>query len=491
MPGHGDIRPFSGGASCAVTLTCARRTEQLATVLDVTEECWDDILGHLRERVLVAFVGPELVTMEHAGRRATVSRVLAEQLAEHYKLAFEWTDSSGLPDVVRALLAARGRSDSERLYRVVNDLLLSANPTPPEALGQLASILDIRLFVTTTFDSLMTQASDAVRFGGAHGTRELWFAPNQSTVDQQKNARPPGAEDTVVFKLFGRASSTPQYALHDEDMLEWLHALLAETAGLPEWLEYQLRESPLLFIGCRIPDWMGRFLVRLASSTRLSLATKQFFIVGSTNAREPGLADFLKTYCGATHVQMVDADPAAFVAELHQRWRVRNAKPEAHAAAVAPAAGPHGTIFISYAHEDAAAARAMCDAITALGGDVWLDERRLEPGDRWEEEILGGIRREVQLFVPLISKNTEMRAEGYVFREWGEALKRSEAILHRRFIVPVVIDTGYDGNPGKYQQLQEGLRAFQFGYAPEGQPDANLRAALTEEIRAMRRKEVA
>jgi hypothetical protein len=133
----------------------------------------------------------------------------------------------------------------------------------------------------------------------------------------------------------------------------------------------------------------------------------------------------------------------------------------------------------------------MCDAITALGGDVWLDERRLEPGDRWEEEILGSIRREVQLFVPLISKNTEMRDEGYVFREWGEALKRSEGILHRRFIVPVVIDTGYDGNLGKYQQLQERLREFHFGRAPEGQPDDDLRAVLTEQIRAMRRKEVA
>jgi len=93
--------------------------------------------------------------------------------------------------------------------------------------------------------------------------------------------------------------------------------------------------------------------------------------------------------------------------------------------------------------------------------------------------------------VPLISKSTETRAEGYVFREWGEALRRSEAIIRRRFIVPVVIDPGYDGNPAGYKQMQEGLRTFQFGFAPEGRPDASLRTALTEEIRAMRRKEEA
>ena len=206
---------------------------------------------------------------------------------------------------------------------------------------------------------------------------------------------------------------------------------------------------------------------------------------------DSGLADFLQTYCGATRVQVVDADPAVFVAELHQRWLARNPQPEARAAASAPAAAPHGSIFISYVREDAAAARTMGEAITSLGGDVWLDERRLEAGDRWEEEILSAIRREVRLFVPLISKNTESRAEGYVFREWGEALRRSEAIIRRRFIVPVVIDPGYDGNPAGYKQMQEGLRTFQFGFAPAGQPDANLRTALTEEIRAMRRKEEA
>ena len=52
-----------------------------------------------------------------------------------------------------------------------------------------------------------------------------------------------------------------------------------------------------------------------------------------------------------------------------------------------------------------------------------------------------------------------------------------------------MIDAEYDGNPMKYRQLQEGLRAFQFGHAPAGQPDATLRMALTEEIRAMRRKD--
>ncbi|MBA2708425.1 MAG: toll/interleukin-1 receptor domain-containing protein, partial [Gemmatimonadaceae bacterium] len=385
------------------------------------------------------------------------------------------------------------RDQNERLYRIVNDLLIATNPATPGSLRQLAAITDLRLFVSTTFDSLLARAVDEVRFGGSSGTTELSFAPNQSTQDQQRNSKAPVPGQSVVFQLFGRVSSTPQYALHDEDVLEWLHALMTDTARLPEWIGYQLRESPLLFIGCRIPDWVGRFLVRMASSTRLSLASKQFFIVGNSS-REPQLSEFFQTYCGATRVQMYNADPAEFVAELHERWRARNPKGEAAedaADSTDSSRSARGSIFISYVREDAEPALRLCEAITALGGDVWFDEQRLQPGDEWDEEILTSIRRDIRLFVPVISRQTELRDEGYVFREWTDALKRADAIMNRRFIVPVVIDTQYDGNPDRFKQIQDGLRRFQFGHAPNGQPDAMLTATLTEEIRAMRRGEAA
>lgn len=459
--------------------------------MPANEEFWDDILGHLKQRVLVPIVGPELLTIADGSRAVTLSRLIGERLAQRYDLPIDWTDQSDLNDAVRSYFSARGRGESERLYRVVNDVLSEVNAGPPESLKQLAAIIDQELFISTTFDSLMTQAVNTVRFNGEPRTRELWFSPNQSTAEQQKNARPPNAGEAVVFKLFGQASSTPQYAIHDEDRLEWLHALLTETARLPEWLAYQFRENPLLFIGCNIPDWIGRFLVRMASSTRLSLASKQFFIVGTALSRDPSLADFFKTYCSATRVQLLEADPHQFVAELHQRWLKRNPQVSAAEAPPAAIAAPRGSIFISYVREDAQAARRLCDEISRLGGDVWLDERRLQPGDRWEDEILSGIRREIRLFVPAISKNTERREEGYVFKEWNEAVARAQGIPRRRFIIPIVIDEDYGGNPAGYLQVPEGFRNYQFGRAPAGKPDPDLLATLTEEIRAMRRREVA
>ena len=148
---------------------------------------------------------------------------------------------------------------------------------------------------------------------------------------------------------------------------------------------------------------------------------------------------------------------------------------------------PDAPIFISYMREDAEAARRLRDAITRLGAEAWLDERRLGAGDEWQKEILTAIGETVRLFVPVISANTEREREGYVFREWAEAVGRSPRISSGHFIVPVIIDEDYDGDLSRYPKGRKYFGRLQFGRAPAGEPDAELLAMLTAEIRAMRR----
>ena len=463
------------------------------------EDFWDDLLAHLRERMLVPVVGPQVLDVADGDRRLPLARLLGERLAVRHGLAASVADA-GLDAVVRAVLRERGRDRQERLYRIVNDLLVELpRPSPRPRLRQLASITDFNLFVSTTFDTLLAQAIDAERMGAGGRCQQYWFAPNQGTEVQQRNAVRPGPEP-VVFKLFGEASSVPQFAIHDEDTLEWLHALLSETARLPDWVERPLKEQPLLLLGCRLPDWVGRFLVRLASTTRLSMGQKQFFIVGEDLADNSELAGFFRAFCTPASVQVARMPPAEFIAELHRRWWARQPAPAAAPAPGAdmgaPGAGTGGaaapgTIFISYVREDLAAAERLAQHISGLGGDVWLDRRRLMPGDQWEPEILSSIRRGVRLFVPLISQHTEAREEGYVFKEWDEAVQRARGIPSRRFIVPVVVDADYAGNPALYRKVPEPFMKVHFGSAPGGEPGDALLATLRDEIRAMRRGAVA
>lgn len=362
-------------------------------------------------------------------------------------------------EAVAAFLRERGQDEVERLYRVINDIIVQLDPEPGDALRNLAAIDDFHLFVSTTPDRLLAKAVNEVRFQGRPVTRELSFSPNQSTSEQSRNAQQAATTGTVVLNLFGQAASTPQYAIHEEDRLEWLHALLSDTASLPDWIAYPLKHQPMLFIGCEIPDWLGRFFLRMSSTTRLSQERNQFFFAGCSSSQVPSLSDFFATYCRKTLVQQLEMEPAAFVAELRTRWDEQiAARPRVAVDTTSPSAPDAPTIFISYMREDADAARRVCDAITSLGGDVWLDERRITPGDAWEQEVLTRIRRTVRLFVPIISANTERAEEGYVFREWVEAAERSRSIPRRRFIVPVVIDENYDGAPvatGRYQMTSD------------------------------------
>lgn len=456
-----------------------------------SEDFWDDLFSRLKAGRLLPVVGSETVMVTEGDRCAPLYRLLGERLAERYELDVAWTPRASLDDAARAYVAKHGRENADRrLYGRIADLLSDINPGPPAALLQLAQITDLSLFVSTTFDHVLATAINSVRYAGAARTRELWFSPNQSTGDQQRNASRPATDEVVVFQLFGEASTTPQYAVHEEDVLEWLHALLTESARLPEWLNQRIHADALLFIGVPLSDWVGRVLTRLASDSRLSRTNKQFFIVSRDLGRSPGLVEFFSTFCGESLVQVLEADPAEFIAELHARWVKRVPQPKAGAAI--PAAIPatpdsaEDEIFISYARADEDAVVRLAESIKAANGNVWLDRWRLGPGARWKDEILTTIRDQVRLFVPVISRNTEARVDGEVFKEWNEAIERNKGFARGDFIVPVVIDSDYDGNPKRYDAAFQKFRDINYVSAPDGrltQLDADRL------VRAVRRRE--
>src|SRR5579862_8349226 len=97
-------------------------------------------------------------------------------------------------------------------------------------------------------------------------------------------------------------------------------------------------------------------------------------------------------------------------------------------------------VFLSYASQDAEAARRIGETLRAAGIEVWLDQSELRGGDVWDQKI----RREIQdcsLFVPVISANTASRHEGYFRLEWDLADQRTHMIARSRvFAVPVCLD---------------------------------------------------
>ncbi|HND61121.1 MAG TPA: TIR domain-containing protein [Opitutaceae bacterium] len=97
-------------------------------------------------------------------------------------------------------------------------------------------------------------------------------------------------------------------------------------------------------------------------------------------------------------------------------------------------------IFLSYAREDADAARRIADALRSQGLEVWFDENELRGGDAWDAKI----RRQIAdctLFVPIISRHTQERGKGYFRLEWKLAVEQTHLMADGMvFLAPVVVD---------------------------------------------------
>jgi adenylate cyclase len=118
---------------------------------------------------------------------------------------------------------------------------------------------------------------------------------------------------------------------------------------------------------------------------------------------------------------------------------------------------PSRAVFLSYASQDAGAARRICDALRAAGVEVWFDQSALRGGDAWDTAI----RRQIKscaLFIPVISRNTHHREEGYFRLEWKLAVDRSHLMTtNRTFLLPVAIDDIGDDDehvPDRFRELQ-------------------------------------
>ena len=125
---------------------------------------------------------------------------------------------------------------------------------------------------------------------------------------------------------------------------------------------------------------------------------------------------------------------------------------------------PGKAVFLSYASQDAEAASRICEALQAAAIEVWFDQTELRGGDAWDQSIRKQIKT-CALFLPVISRNTHDRVEGYFRLEWKLAVDRSHLIAaDQAFLLPVVIDDTRDDD----ERVPERFREVQWTRLPGG-----------------------
>jgi TolB-like protein/tetratricopeptide (TPR) repeat protein len=121
-------------------------------------------------------------------------------------------------------------------------------------------------------------------------------------------------------------------------------------------------------------------------------------------------------------------------------------------------------VFLSYASEDAAAAKRICDSLRAGGIEVWFDQSALRGGDAWDRQIRAQIQH-CALFIAVISAHSNARTEGYFRREWRLAVERTHDMADdAAFLLPVVVDD----TPEPAARVPDQFRAVQWTRLPGG-----------------------
>jgi TolB-like protein/Flp pilus assembly protein TadD len=121
-------------------------------------------------------------------------------------------------------------------------------------------------------------------------------------------------------------------------------------------------------------------------------------------------------------------------------------------------------VFLSYASQDSKAAGRLCEALRANGIEVWFDQSELRGGDVWDQKIRHQIR-DCAIFIPIISRNSQTRTEGYFRLEWRLADQRTHLMARSRaFLAPVCIDQTREAQA----EVPESFTAVQWTRLPDG-----------------------
>jgi hypothetical protein len=427
---------------------------------------WDQLLQLIEEQRVVPVVGQDLLTVPGAGGVLTPLYLhFATRLSDYFDIQNEQLPAGAELNEIACRYLAQGNV-VEEIYPALKSIAADTAAAPlPAPLLQLAAILPLRLFVSTTFDSMLARALDQVRFGGTSRTQVLSYSPSEVQdlpPDGLKNGVP------IVYHLFGKVSATPTYAVTQEDVVEFFHALQSDTRR-PPLLFDELNRASLLIIGSSFNGWLARFFMRMARRNRLSSGGRTDYVADSGISSDPGLVLFLRHFSRGTKVYRT-GNASEFVQELHARWIERHPQVWPPPSPLPPPRPDveQGAVFLSYASEDRAAAEGIRTALTSAGIDVFFDRDALQGGDAWDVKLRRHVRN-CSIFVPIISRQT-LTAERRFFRvEWSLALEEAQMASfsdEESFLVPVVIDDTAPTEPA----IPDRFRAHQWIALPGGAP---------------------
>lgn len=395
---------------------------------------WPTLNAYLDSQSLIPVLGPGCITF--GDDDTPLYPWLARRVAEELGITLDPAQEPTLHAVTCAHL--RQHREIEEVSLALNRLLADPGLQPGPTLRDLTRIGAFKLFLTLGFDPLLERALRQVPFRQG-AALEVW----DPSMTRNLPVDPRDATGRMLVYLFGKVGPNPRFHLWDHDAIEFVWSL---QAALPTHnpLAATLATNNLLILGTDFSDWLVRFFLRairqkpLNDSSHLPLLLADRCMHGKSESA-------LFYDCLRGQIRIIDQDPLSFASTFARRAVLSHGLlDQAQTQPLAPAVEssmPPGTFFISYAREDADAARTLCEGLREAGCHSWLDLERLKGGEDFVIRLRKAVMQECTYFISLISRTTEGRREAYFHKERFWAADRHESVpLNEEFYIGVRID---------------------------------------------------
>jgi hypothetical protein len=249
-------------------------------------------------------------------------------------------------------------------------------------------------------------------------------------------------EKPLVFYLYGAVNEPKSLMLTENDLLDFLAALISEKPPLPDNIRSELKDAnkSFLFMGFGFRHWYLRILLHVLQKGRKKGSDYSDYSFALEVSLPENTSELQRTVFffekSDYRIHIIKEDFIGFAEQLRERFgqdspgitsRVEEArKPE---------------VFICHASEDKNYAASLYKKLKQAGIRPWLDKKSLEGGVEWDPEIRKAIKK-VDYFVVLQSKTLAEKEIAYVNREINSALDRLPEFQRGKsvFIIPVKIE---------------------------------------------------
>ncbi len=390
---------------------------------------WNSLVATVRRGQCVLVLGPE-ISADSQGRETrpdSLTERLARALADELEVDGRRPAGGTLAAIAQHYEDSEGfgpaalRAEAERFYRDVGAV--------PSSVHHMLASLPFPLVLTTGQDGLFGRSLEQA------GKSPL-VQRYHLRADRRENPEfaIPGSPDApVVFHLFGLATEPSSLVLSENDILDFLIAIVAENPPLPNSLMRALKRpgQSYLFVGFGIRHWHLRVLLKVI------LRSLGVGHAGSAIVAEPLLSleqqdreDTILFYRRGTRVEVEDADIDTFLQALTTRFAT-----EGGYVGEAVPAGRRPRVFISYSREDGALAARLQNALLSAHFEPWLDTAAMIGGEDWNlhiESELESTDFTLLLYTPAFAQKTD----GYVNKELNMARRRAQSV-RGSFLIPL------------------------------------------------------